>query len=132
MNEAEKKRDPNANVAALARGDQVIGPYIHDAQSNGIWFLENGRGIIEDCSIYKNKLPAIHIDSESNPIILRCKIYDGLQNGISVSNKATGLVEACELADLSELELTQCSEAGVHPRSRFCVPPVDRCTRCRG
>src|SRR5205809_7755920 len=35
MNEAEKKRDPNANVAALARGDQVIGPYIHDAQSNG-------------------------------------------------------------------------------------------------
>ena len=70
---------------------------IHDGKESGIYFFDNGRGIVEDCEIFGNLTTEITIDTGSNPLIRRCKIYNGQEGGILIRDNGQGTIEDCEI-----------------------------------
>jgi parallel beta-helix repeat protein len=70
---------------------------IHDGQAGGVFVYTKGKGVIESCDIYGNKLAGIEIREEGNLTVRGCKIHDGQQGGISVHTKGKGMIEGCDI-----------------------------------
>ncbi len=59
--------------------------------------IPQGQLILENCDITSNSFACINIHgSKSNPVIRNCRIHDG-HLGISISDKAQGIVEDCDI-----------------------------------
>lgn len=91
---------------------------IHDSKQSGIYIYDNGRGIIEDCDIFRNTTTEITIDTNAQPIIRGCKIHDGKEGGILIREQGLGTVEDCAIFNntLSGIEIKEDSN-----------PTIQRC-----
>lgn len=77
---------------------------IANGQSIGIMIYDNGQGTIQDCNvfgnlqgIYGNLKGEIAIADGANPVIRRCKIHHGLEEGIWVGENGRGVIEDCDI-----------------------------------
>uniref|UniRef100_A0A671NSF4 DNA mismatch repair protein Msh2-like n=1 Tax=Sinocyclocheilus anshuiensis TaxID=1608454 RepID=A0A671NSF4_9TELE len=76
---------------------------IHDGQHGGIYvgvyFYDNGHGVLEDNDIYNHMYSGVQIRTGSNPKIRRNKIWGGQNGGILVYNSGLGFIEDNEIFD---------------------------------
>lgn len=70
---------------------------IHSCKEAGIYFYDQGRGVIEECDIAEAMIACIVIKHGSNPIIRKCTIHHGKQDGIVISEKSTSTIEECDI-----------------------------------
>lgn len=60
--------------------------------------IPQGRLVLEDCEITSDSLSCVAIHgSTANPVIRRCRIHDGKQNGIFVWGNGQGTIEDCDI-----------------------------------
>ncbi|HDR8173328.1 TPA: right-handed parallel beta-helix repeat-containing protein [Bacillus thuringiensis] len=72
---------------------------IHDGESNGI-YMEESQPIIENCEIFNFEIGMVFIH-RSKPTIRQCRVFDGKTNAITFKGQSAGLVEECEIFNLS-------------------------------
>jgi hypothetical protein len=83
-------------------------------------YVPQGQLVLENCDISGDSIGCIGIDGESaRPIIRRSKVHDSTHVGVTASNKATGVLEDCELFGHTEVALFIQTEAN---------PVLVRCT----
>lgn len=66
---------------------------IHDGQSGGVFFYDNGSGTLEDNDIFGNALAGVAITEGSSPTLRRNRIHDGKQGGVMVYKNGQGALE---------------------------------------
>ena len=59
--------------------------------------MDNGLGTIEDCDIYSNTYSGVNITVAGNPTISQCRIYDGKNHGIYITDNGLGTIEDCDI-----------------------------------
>lgn len=79
------------NASFLIKGSKVI-----NCTGNGIWIVDNARGIIDDCLFQENVSAQIALENGSNITIQNSKIHSGQSNGIYIEN-AKGTILNCGL-----------------------------------
>lgn len=79
------------NAFFLIKGSNVI-----NCTGNGIWIVDNARGIIDDCVFQENESAQIALENGSDITIQNSKIHSGQSNGIYIKN-ANGTILNCGL-----------------------------------
>ncbi len=60
--------------------------------------IPQGKLIVEDCDITSDSLSCIAIhNSEANPVIRKCRIYDSKHSGIYIHENGKGTIEDCDI-----------------------------------
>ena len=80
---------PNAEcmpVFAVQLGSEPTLRYnrIHSGKQVGIYFYDNGGGVVEECHIFNHAYSGIQIRSGSNPVIRNNAIYAGRNGGLLI------------------------------------------------
>ena len=57
---------------------------IHSGKQVGIYFYDNGGGVVEECHIFNHAYSGIQIRSGSNPVIRNNAIYAGRNGGLLI------------------------------------------------
>lgn len=65
----------------------------------GVYFYDNGHGLLEDNDIFNHLYSGVQIRTGSNPNIRRNKIWGGQNGGVLVYNGGLGLLEQNEIFD---------------------------------
>ena len=66
-----------------------------DGKGTGIFFLENGRGTFERCTVTGNAYAGIQVKQGGDPVVRECTFADGKGNGIYVLENGRGTFEGC-------------------------------------
>ena len=61
---------------------------IHDGREGGICVFNNGKGLLEENDIFRNRLTGVLISTSSHPVLRRNRIFEGGAAGIEVTNAA--------------------------------------------
>ena len=70
---------------------------IHDSAKHGVYVYDNGRGTIEQCDIWGNRVTGVRISKGGNPLVTGCNIHNTRSDGIAVCEYGTGTVEHCDI-----------------------------------
>src|SRR5207248_534001 len=71
---------------------------IHDSKDTGVFVYERGRGVIEDCDLYGNRLSGVNIRQGSDPTVRNCKIHGSKEGGgVNSYEQGKGTIEGCDL-----------------------------------
>ncbi len=93
---------------------------IHDSkESGGVYVYEQGKGTVEGCEIFANKLAGVAIKQGGDPTIRNCQIHDSKEgSGVYVYEQGKGTIEGCEIFanKLAGVEIKQ----GGDPTIRNC------------
>lgn len=92
---------------------------IHDGKGVGIFFFNQGQGIVEACTIEANAKAGIWITQQSTPYIRGCTIQRSKQDGVYIGEKAGGIIESCEIAENGRSGIT--IKQGSTPLIRSCT-----------
>ena len=79
-------------VFAVQLGSEPILRYnrIHSGKQVGIYFYDNGGGVVEECHIFNHAYSGIQIRSGSNPVIRNNAIYAGRNGGLLIYSGGKG------------------------------------------
>lgn len=104
---------------AVVRNLTLQGNVGHQEDRNFVVNIPKGQLILEDCYINTSSLSTIVIHGfETNPIIRRCQISAGKENGIWIHTQAQGIVENCSIFNHGLAGIKIENEA--HPTIRHC------------
>lgn len=71
---------------------------IHDSAFAGVMIASGGRGVLDDCEIYKIGGQGIRVHSGSAPVVRDCTIRDCGREGVWVDTSGMGLFEGCDIS----------------------------------
>ncbi|GGE03686.1 hypothetical protein GCM10011571_00690 [Marinithermofilum abyssi] len=86
----------------------------------GVIFGENGDGVLADCDLTAREFPCIWIDADANPLIRKCRIHDGGDCGLRVTENGMGRVEDCDIYGFHQAPSLWIYEGG-DPKLTRCV-----------
>lgn len=70
---------------------------IHDSAKHGVYVYDNGRGTIEQCDIWGNRVTGVRISRRGDPTVTGCSIHDSWSDGVAVCEDGLGTVEHCDI-----------------------------------
>jgi F-box protein 11 len=106
-------------VAGSAATPTIRNCRIHDGQDSGVFVLQQGKGTIESCDIFRNKQAGIVITDAADPVVRNCQLRDSRDGvGVRVFRQGKGTLEGCDVSG-NQLAGIQVREGG-DPTVRNC------------